>query len=495
MAREILWYGCDPGSPRTHSEMTDAEFDASRLFRSGRARPDRAGAGGRAQAARARGGRADLALCVGRSLRGARPPLRGGDGLRRRAAARARLGGRLGQFRPRPVSPRRRRQGERRRCARRCAHAPGHPAATANLGALPAHHRRDRASRADCCGEPRTARRTMSARGSTSSPNCCNWERGADALALLDGAPALPEDPARVARLAPARSLALLQLRRPAEAARGAGGAGGARPRAAASSRRSGTGGTCCSRRHAAATRRRRRGGDAKWRRRSRRWGRRRVPEHRIMAHYDLAKILVGAGRAPRAFAHWSAGHALLAHQPAVLARAHARFIDARSRPSRRARFARAARAQWRSGAGVHRRHAALGHDACASRSSPRTRRCTAPASASRSRDAFDAARRRGADRRRCGSRPALDAAAAAYLAELHALAPGQDAASSTRCPATTCYLGLVGADAAGREDHPLRARPARHRPVDLHLPLPRRARLRARSRRSRLDHRPAASG
>ena len=45
---------------------------------------------------------------------------------------------------------------------------------------------------------------------------------------------------------------------------------------------------------------------------------------------------------------------------------------------------------------------------------------------------------------------------------------------------------------AARRENHSLRPRSSRHRPVDLHLPLSRRARICARSWRPRLVHRPA---
>jgi tetratricopeptide (TPR) repeat protein len=48
------------------------------------------------------------------------------------------------------------------------------------------------------------------------------------------------------------------------------------------------------------------------------------VPEHRIMGHYDLARFWSGLGEAGRAFAHWTAGHRLLARFQPFSREAHA---------------------------------------------------------------------------------------------------------------------------------------------------------------------------
>ena len=98
--------------------------------------------------------------------------------------------------------------------------------------------------------------------------------------------------------------------------------------------------------------------------------------------------------------------------------------------------------------------------------------------------------------RRQCGASPrldagTLDAAAARYLAELHALAPDKTRIVD-KMPGNFLLSRPRRPDAARRAHHPLRARSARHRPVDLHLPLPRPSRLCARSGRSRLVHRAA---
>ena len=86
---------------------------------------------------------------------------------------------------------------------------------------------------------------------------------------------------------------------------------------------------------------------------------------------------------------------------------------------------------------------------------------------------------------------PALDAAAAALSRRTARARPGQGA-HRRQDAGQFQFSRSRGAHAAGRAHHPLRARPARHRAVDLHLPLLRLSSLRARSRRSRLVHRPA---
>ena len=85
----------------------------------------------------------------------------------------------------------------------------------------------------------------------------------------------------------------------------------------------------------------------------------------------------------------------------------------------------------------------------------------------------------------------ALDAAAAAYLKELRALAPDKTRIVD-KMPGNYLYVWLIALLVPGAKIIHCVRDPARHRPFDLHLPLSRRARLRPRSRGSRLDDRRA---
>jgi tetratricopeptide (TPR) repeat protein len=53
------------------------------------------------------------------------------------------------------------------------------------------------------------------------------------------------------------------------------------------------------------------------------------IPEHRIMAHFDLAKFWSAQGDSGRAFPHWTAGHRSLAKFQPFSRAAHREFIDA----------------------------------------------------------------------------------------------------------------------------------------------------------------------
>src|SRR5262249_35440930 len=53
------------------------------------------------------------------------------------------------------------------------------------------------------------------------------------------------------------------------------------------------------------------------------------VLEHRIMAHYGLAKYWSGQNVQARAFAHWQAGHTLLKSIQPFSRAAHRAFVDA----------------------------------------------------------------------------------------------------------------------------------------------------------------------
>ena len=221
------------------------------------------------------------------------------------------------------------------------------------------------------------------------------------------------------------------------------------------------------------------------------------IPEHRIMAHYDLAHFWSRRRDPERTFANWSAGHRQLGRFQPFSRDAYRAFFDATIavlRPERLHDGPRAA--EPRSSAGLHRRHAALGNDP--RRADPRraSASASAPASAPHSDQAFNALGgddpRRRRPHRRARQRRARRRKPNLISRDLHALAPRHRHASSTRCRAISIYLGLVALLLPGRADHPLRARSARHRLVDLHLPLLRPAPLRPRSRRSRLEHRPA---
>ena len=204
--------------------------------------------------------------------------------------------------------------------------------------------------------------------------------------------------------------------------------------------------------------------------------------EHRIMAHYDLAKFWSGQGEHRARLCALGGGPQAAWPEPAVFARRH---IAPSSRPTSRL-------SAWRASP----RHRAprnhdpapvfivgmprSGHDAGRADSRRRIATCMAQASARRS-AARSATLGGGGRRRRCGA-PHRGARCRnarrrcrTYLAELHALAP--DKGRIIDKIAGQLPLSRPGrADAARREDHPLRARSARHRPVDLHLPLSRRS-------------------
>jgi hypothetical protein len=69
------------------------------------------------------------------------------------------------------------------------------------------------------------------------------------------------------------------------------------------------------------------------------------VPEHQIMAHYDLAKFWSGQNEHDAAFNHWQAGHALLRRFQPFSREAHGAFVDTNMALLDRARFVSGARA------------------------------------------------------------------------------------------------------------------------------------------------------
>jgi Tfp pilus assembly protein PilF len=149
-------------------------------------------------------------------------------------------------------------------------------------------------------------------------------ERSAEALALLDGAPAVPVDPPTKRHWHLQRSLALLQLGRTAEVPAELDHLAGApaeimplvhwRHLLLAQSRND----------HAIAARE-----AVTMAKALETMGPRGVPEHRIMAHYDLAKFWSARNDHAAAFAHWRTGHALLRESQPFSRETLRGFVDA----------------------------------------------------------------------------------------------------------------------------------------------------------------------
>lgn len=173
------------------------------------------------------------------------------------------------------------------------------------------------------------------------------------------------------------------------------------------------------------------------------------VLEHKIMAHYDLAKFWSGQNHHSRAFAHWTAGHKLLAPSQPFSRDEHCAFIDANIALLDKARFAdgpRAANADPmpvfivgmpRSGTTLCEQILAAHSDV--HRAGERTALSAMASVLGGKRDASETVRRIAA----LGT-AALDGAATAYLAELRTVAPGK-ARVIDKMPSNYLHLGLVG--------------------------------------------------
>jgi tetratricopeptide (TPR) repeat protein len=265
-------------------------------------------------------------------------------------------------------------------------------------------------------------------------------ERAADALALLDQAPALPEDPRARRHWLLQKSLALLQLNRPAEArfTLTALEAMGPLPpeilplflwrhlllamarddRPTAMRAAEAMGGALDSM-----------GPDA-------------VPEHRIMAHYDLAKFWSGQGRNDIAFGHWIQGHALLKHIQPFSRTDHLAFVDSSIAAFPKNRFQPWMIARNEDPAPVF----IVGMPRSGTTLCEQILAAHAHVHGAGERTAL------GSLTARLGTPPAiaalrpdkLDKEAAIYLAELRALAPGKTRIVD-KMPGNYLYLGLVG--------------------------------------------------
>ncbi len=166
------------------------------------------------------------------------------------------------------------------------------------------------------------------------------------------------------------------------------------------------------------------------------------VPEHRIMAHYDLAKFWSEQGDRPAAFAHWQAGHALLrAGQPFSRDR-FLGFVEASIATFTATRFAEGARAGNRDPAPVF------------ITGMPRSGTTLCEQILAVHRDVHGAGERTALGQMADSlggphgiaalDEAALDAAAERYLAALRDLAPGK-ARIVDKMPGNELHLGLVG--------------------------------------------------
>ena len=173
------------------------------------------------------------------------------------------------------------------------------------------------------------------------------------------------------------------------------------------------------------------------------------VPEHRIMAHYDLAKFWSQQGAPARAFAHWTAGHALLRRFQPFSRDEWRGFVDASIAAFSADRLRRGPRAGNDDAApvfivgmprsGTTLAEQILGAHAAVHGAGERTALGETFAELGGGWGNAAAARRVAAS-----DAATLDAAAARYLHALHALAP-QAARIIDKMPGNFCYLGLIG--------------------------------------------------
>ena len=324
-------------------------------------------------------------------------------------------------------------------CMRRALHhAPDHPAAAANLGAL-----------MRLSGESEQGEAVLRA-NLDSAPNnhaarlnvVAEWlqtERAGEALALLDGSPSLPSAPEERGAWRLARSLALLQLRRFGEARAEVEALEAEGPVAqeiaplwlwrrilladyAGEPRRAET--LAGEMEQAIET-----------------MGAKALPEHRLMAHYDLARFWSARNQTRRAFGHWSAGHALLKLSQRFDRSAAQAFIDQQIAAFDAARFA-GPRAANRDPAPVF----IVGMPRSGTTLCEQILHAHAEVHGAGERIALrDAFTRLGGTEAILRlSAAELDAAAADYLSALHALAPGKTRIVD-KMPGNELYLGLVG--------------------------------------------------
>jgi tetratricopeptide (TPR) repeat protein len=171
------------------------------------------------------------------------------------------------------------------------------------------------------------------------------------------------------------------------------------------------------------------------------------LPEHRIMAHFDLAKFWSGQRDADRAFQHWREGHRLLGRMQPFSRAATRAFVDATIARFDRTRLNDGPLAANRDSApvfivGMPRSGTTLAEQIIAAH--PLAFGAGERAALSQAFTALgggDTAA--GVERIAALGQRALDDAAASYLGEMHALAP-EAARVVDKMPGNFNYLGLA---------------------------------------------------
>jgi len=318
-------------------------------------------------------------------------------------------------------------------------HAPDNRAAAANLGALMRISGESEAAES-LLHQAVAAHPDDAAARLNLAADMLQKGRGADALALLDAAPALPADPRARRHWHLERSLALLQLDRPAEvhAELEALAALGPIPPAIA---------PLCLWRHVLLAMQE---GDTDRAMRTARgmeqalhaMGPEAVPEHRIMGHYDLAKFWSGLNHHPIAFANWQQGHALLKEGQPFSRDEHLATIDANIASFPRSRFESGPVADNTDPAPVF----IVGMPRSGTTLCEQILAAHPQAHGVGERAALGNLAWRVGDPAAIAAldRDALNAAAQGYLAELHGLAPDK-ARIVEKMPGNYMHLGLVG--------------------------------------------------
>ena len=171
------------------------------------------------------------------------------------------------------------------------------------------------------------------------------------------------------------------------------------------------------------------------------------VPEHRIMAHYDLAQFWSSRGDSAATFAHWQEGHRLLRLSQPFSREAFAGYLEATMTAFDGARFAHGPRAKNRDAApvfivGMPRSGTTLCEQILAAHGEVHgagERTALGSAFVRLGGNAADAAARIAAL-----DATAWDEEAQTYLTELHALAPAKTRIVD-KMPGNDLYLGLAG--------------------------------------------------
>ena len=335
--------------------------------------------------------------------------------------------------------------------------APGHPAAAANLGAFMRITGEVEAGEALLRDGLARAPANAGARLNLVAM-LLQEERSADALALLDAAPTLPEDKTALRQWHLQRALALLQLVRPAEARSvlaELAGFGPIPPALAplwhwrlvllALAEDDGAGAREQARQMTAALVA---------------MGPEAVPEHQIMAHHDLAKFWSGQNEHDTAFGHWEAAHMLLRRFQPFSRQAHAAIVQTNMALFDRARFegARADNADPVPVFIVGMPHS--GTTLCEQILAAHAQVYGAGERVALGQmfAAFGGGADTAAAVRRIAELDAgtLDAAATRYLADLHAVAPNKTRIVD-KMPGNYLYLGLVGLMLRARVIHCVR--------------------------------------